>query len=95
MGKGNNVNNMGGDSVKISTNTGKNSTKSFNMVNINKGRVNTGKITPKRKSGHTIMMVNNNSASQSGGTGSGTKTKIVVVKEKNTADDQLNLALSE
>tara|TARA_Y100001972_G_scaffold63977_1_gene78202 strand:- start:1194 stop:2453 length:1260 start_codon:yes stop_codon:yes gene_type:complete len=91
----NNVNNMGGDSVKISTNTGKDSTKSFNMVNINKGRVNTGKITPKRKSGHTIMMVNNNSASQSGGTGSGTKTKIVVVKEKNTADDQLNLALSE
>ncbi len=73
------------------TSTGQNS----NLINSNNNQVNTDKITPERKPNQKIVMVNNK-GSQSGGAGNtGKKSQVIIVKSGNTANDQLNMALSE
>ena len=84
----------------VNENTGKKSTvtstgQNSNLITSNNNQVNTGKITPERKPNQKIVMVNNN-GSQSGGTGNtGKKSQVIIVKSGNTANDQLNMALSE
>ena len=84
----------------VNGNTGKKSTvtstgQNSNLIKSNNNQVNTGKFTPQRKPKQTIVMVNNN-GSQSGGTNNtGKKSEIIIVKSGNTANDQLNMALTE